>query len=79
MRETLLVIRDFKDDKLQPGEMYNYKELQALFKEMEGEVQTLVDKVRRHSRGTGHAWLTEQGLVELWGAAQAHGETGRCA
>lgn len=68
VRETLLVIRDFKDDKLQPGEMYNYKELQALFKEMEAEVQTLVDKEIQHAYHT-NALLVKMLLAQ----AQANG------
>lgn len=50
MRETVSVIKDFKSEKLQPGEMYNYRDLTQLVSEMEEEVRDLVDKVRA-SRG----------------------------
>mmetsp|Transcript_19308 Transcript_19308/g.33336 ORF Transcript_19308/g.33336 Transcript_19308/m.33336 type:complete len:327 (-) Transcript_19308:235-1215(-) len=52
VRETLSVIRDFKSEKLSPGEMYNFKDLMALFVEMELEVQQLVDKEIQHAYHT---------------------------
>jgi hypothetical protein len=44
VRETLLVIRDFTADRVAPAEMYNAKDLHAMFKELEAAVTGLVDK-----------------------------------
>mmetsp|Transcript_25456 Transcript_25456/g.69131 ORF Transcript_25456/g.69131 Transcript_25456/m.69131 type:complete len:324 (-) Transcript_25456:2458-3429(-) len=52
VRETLMVIRDFQKEKLQPGEMYNHQEAVALFEEMKEEVRALVDKEIQHAYHT---------------------------
>lgn len=45
VRETTSVIRDFRKEKLQSGEMYNFEEASTLFTDLEEEVRALVDKV----------------------------------
>ncbi|KAL6755414.1 hypothetical protein V8C86DRAFT_3137777 [Haematococcus lacustris] len=52
VRETLSVIQDFKAENLQPGEMYNFKEVSALFSKLEEEVRQLVDKEIQHAYHT---------------------------
>ncbi|KAF5835455.1 hypothetical protein DUNSADRAFT_7344 [Dunaliella salina] len=52
VRETLMVIRDFQKEKLQPGEMYNHQDAVALFEEMKEEVRALVDKEIQHAYHT---------------------------
>uniref|UniRef100_A0A7S0WQH0 Leucine zipper transcription factor-like protein 1 n=1 Tax=Chlamydomonas leiostraca TaxID=1034604 RepID=A0A7S0WQH0_9CHLO len=68
VRETVSVVHDFKEEKLQPGEMYNYRDLVGLVTEMEEEVRSLVDKEVQH------AYHTNALLVKiLLSQAQANG------
>ncbi|KAJ9511962.1 hypothetical protein QJQ45_004452 [Haematococcus lacustris] len=66
VRETLSVIQDFKAENLQPGEMYNFKEVSALFSKLEEEVRQLVDKASgAFVIEIQHAYHTNALLVKL--------------
>mmetsp|Transcript_8024 Transcript_8024/g.15585 ORF Transcript_8024/g.15585 Transcript_8024/m.15585 type:complete len:326 (-) Transcript_8024:543-1520(-) len=44
VRETIATISDFKDDRVIPGEMYNYQEMDSLFNGLSESVREMVDK-----------------------------------
>jgi len=68
VREALAVITEFKDDRLTPGEMYNYTDIKGLLDDMSVAMKNLVDKEIQH------AYHTNALLVKiLLSQAQANG------
>ncbi|GFR43112.1 hypothetical protein Agub_g4113 [Astrephomene gubernaculifera] len=68
VREVVSTISDFKSSRIREGEMYNFRELLALFSELEQEARQLIEKEIQD------AYHTNALLVKLLlGQAQAAG------